>query len=264
MTQGNFILNFFEKICRSNIYLFIISRYLIGKYFSRIIFDNDFNFIRNLEKKRYFNSKKVIIDIGANDGMSYKILRKFSKQTKIISFEPIKKNFDLLKKFENRDNSFRCFNKALSNKNIKKRIYIPFFKKYSITQMAGVDKEGVLKRLKKSLYVKEIEKKIYLKEDLIKTSRLDDYNFEPSLIKIDIEGHEYECILGSIKTIKKHKPIIMVEYDKIICSKIFSVLKRYDYEKFIYNKFSKKIEKFKNQEIFNIFFINKSLRLSLL
>ena len=98
MTQGNLILNFLEKVCRSNIYLFIISRYLIGKYFSQLIFDNDFNIIKILERQNYFQNDKVIVDIGANDGMSYHIIRKFSKHSEIISFEPITENFNILKK----------------------------------------------------------------------------------------------------------------------------------------------------------------------
>ena len=84
MTQGNLILNFLEKLCRSNIYLFLTSRYLIGKYFSKLIFDIDFNVIKILERQNYFQNDKVIVDIGANDGMSYQIMRKFSKNTQII------------------------------------------------------------------------------------------------------------------------------------------------------------------------------------
>ena len=57
------------------------------------------------------------------------------------------------------------------------------------------------------------------------------------------------------RQLKKYKPIIMVEYDKKICDKIFNTLKKYKYEKFFYNKFTQEIEKFKNQEIFNIFLV---------
>ena len=49
----------------------------------------------------------------------------------------------------------------------------------------------------------------------------------------------------------------MVEYDKKICDKIFNILKKYKYEKFAYNKFSQEIEKFKDQKILNIFYINQ-------
>ena len=50
----------------------------------------------------------------------------------------------------------------------------------------------------------------------------------------------------------------MVEYDRKICNKIYLLLKKYNYQRFIYNKFDKKIEKFNNQKVFNIFFVNKN------
>ena len=94
MTQDNIVLNILEKVCRSNIYLFLVSRFLIGKFFSKIIYDSDFKIIRILEKNNLFSKKQLILDIGANDGMSYNIIRKFAKNVKIISFEPILYNFD--------------------------------------------------------------------------------------------------------------------------------------------------------------------------
>ena len=99
MTQDIYLLNIFEKLCRSNIYLFIFSRYIVGKLFSRILYDSDFKIIKILEKK-YFLKKNLILDIGANDGMSYHILRKFSKNSKIISFEPNVFNYKILKKIK--------------------------------------------------------------------------------------------------------------------------------------------------------------------
>ena len=50
MTQESYFLNIFEKICRSNIYLFLISRYLIGKFLSKFIYDSDFKTVKFLEK----------------------------------------------------------------------------------------------------------------------------------------------------------------------------------------------------------------------
>ena len=79
MTQDNYLLNIFEKICRSNIYLFIFSRYLVGKFLSKIFYDSDFKIIKILTKSNFFKKKNsLILDIGANDGMSYSIIRKFS------------------------------------------------------------------------------------------------------------------------------------------------------------------------------------------
>jgi hypothetical protein len=124
--------------------------------------------------------------------------------------------------------------------------------------MAGINKSGVKKRLKNSLFFKRIFKIIYLKKEILKTKKLDYFKYNPCFIKIDIEGHELECIKGALGTIKKFNPILMVEYDKKICDKIYYILKKYKYNKFIYNKFEKKIEKFNNQKVFNIFFIHKN------
>ena len=264
MTQDNFLLNLFEKICRSNIYLFILSRYIIGRFFAKIIYDSDFKVIKFLENLNFFNKKKLILDIGANDGMSYNIIRKFSKKTKIISFEPNSYNFNVIREYEKKDNLFQCKKIALSNKNQNKIFFTPYFKNFAITQMAGLSRSGVKKRLEQSLYIKDLFNKIYLKKEKIKTIRLDSLNLKPGFIKIDIEGHEFECILGSLKTIKKNKPIIMVEYDNKICKKIFLLLKKYNYKRFVYNNTNEMLEKYDKQKVFNLFFIdNESLKINL-
>ena len=258
MTQNNYFLNLLEKFCRSNIYIFLLSRYIVGKFFSKYIYDSDFKIINFLNKKNIFEKKNgIILDIGANDGMSYYIIRKFSKNTKIISFEPNNTNFKKLKKIEKIDRLFKCKNFALSNKNKIQNFFTPFFKNFPISQISGISKDGVKARLKESLFVKDLFKKIVLKKEKLITKKLDIFNYKPCFIKIDIEGHELECVKGSLKTIKKHTPILMIEYDKKICNKIYLLLKKYKYQRFIYNNVDDKIEKFKFQKIFNIFFINQ-------
>lgn len=39
-------------------------------------------------------------------------------------------------------------------------------------------------------------------------------NLVPSFIKIDVEGYEEEVLLGSMKVIEAHKPILMIEIEK--------------------------------------------------
>ena len=259
MTQQGFFLNLLERLCRSNLYLFIFSRFLTGSFLTKFIYDVDFKIIKILEKNGYFeNLNNPIIDVGANDGMSYKTIRNFLKKNRIISFEPINYNLKKLVKLEKRDKNFKVYNYGLSNKKSShKKLFIPFFKKYAITQFAGIDKNGVINRLKKSLYVSNLLEKIKINFYKIKIKKIDDYRFCTPFIKIDIEGHEYECILGAKKTIKKYAPAIMVEYDKKICNKIFKVLKQMNYQKYFYDKESNLIRIHKNENVFNVFFISK-------
>ena len=97
MTQQGFFLNLLERLCRSNLYLFIFSRFLAGRFLTKYIYDVDFKIIKILYKNNYFNNlNNPIIDVGANDGMSYKTIRNFLKKNTIVSFEPINYNYQNL------------------------------------------------------------------------------------------------------------------------------------------------------------------------
>ena len=64
----------------------------------------------------------IIVDIGAHLGESIKAFKKYSPKSKIISFEPNKKLFNRIKKFN--DENTKIFNYAISNKKIN-YLYIP-------------------------------------------------------------------------------------------------------------------------------------------
>ena len=77
ITQQNNFLILIENFIRSNIYLFIFFRYVTNKFFAKIIYETDFKILLYLRNFNFFN--KSIIDIGANDGISIKVIRKFVK-----------------------------------------------------------------------------------------------------------------------------------------------------------------------------------------
>lgn len=75
----------------------------------------------------------------------------------------------------------------------------------------------------------------------LKVEALDNYNFSNvDLIKIDVEGHEFETLQGSIQTIKRCRPVIIVECnrtgraipDLIFRQKVFQLLTDLEYSFF--------------------------------
>jgi|LakMenEpi03Aug12_release.lakeMendotaPanAssembly.Ray.scaffolds.fasta_scaffold207826_3 FkbM family methyltransferase len=260
MTQQNFFLKILENIVRSNIYFFIFSRFITNLLFSKYIYETDFKILKILKNYHYFdNLKKPIIDIGANDGISYKTIRNFLCKTSIISFEPLKNNFKKLEILKNKDKNYKIHNCGLSNIKIKKKIYIPYFKKYPLSSFAGINKISIIYRLKISLFNKNLLKKINFKSENIKLKKLDDFNLNPSFIKIDIEGHEYECIMGALKTIKKNKPILLIEYDRNINKKINKILKKINYKSYYYDNKINYIKLHNKEKIFNIIYIPENI-----
>src|SRR3546814_2469694 len=43
------------------------------------------------------------------------------------------------------------------------------------------------------------------------SARLDWFGLAPDLIKYDVQGHEVRALKGSIETLKRHKPVVIVE-----------------------------------------------------
>ena len=258
ITQQNLILSLIENIVRSNIYVFILFRFLANQYFSKYVFESDFKVLKYFKNFQFYKNK-CIIDIGGNDGISIKSIRNFTNNY-IYSFEPDPLNFKKISILKKKDKKLSVFRYGLSDKNVNNiKFYQPFYKKFHLSPFDSLQRTDVLQHLKSSLFIKNIEKKIIIRKKFINLKKLDFYNLNPCFIKIDIQGHEYKCVLGSLKTIRRSKPLIMVEYDKIESSKIFLILSKMGYKKYYYKSGPELLIEHKNERVFNLFFIHKEI-----
>lgn len=147
----------------------------------------------------FLKSDSVFLDLGANIGIySLQASKKLSNTGKIISFEPFSINFDLLKKHIDWANlsQVKLEKKAVRNINGFLTLYHDKQAKnlgmVTATYSEFADKEDV----------EQITIDTYVEQE--KLSKID-------VIKIDIEGFEYETLLGMEKTLSKFKPVILME-----------------------------------------------------
>ena len=191
-------------------------------------------------------ANKVILDIGANLGISSMGFRQMGFKNKIYIFEPnpfIFKNY--LIKIKKNDKNIHLKNFALGDKNKKEFFFIPYFKKKAIHYFASFDKEYIDNSIKMTF--PNVVSKIKFKKKKIKIQKFDSLNFniKPHFIKIDVEGYDYFVLKGMLKTIKKYKPIFLIEYNKENFSDIDKLLK--NYEKYIYDIESDNLVKLRKQ-----------------
>ena len=92
----------------------------------------------------------------------------------------------------------------------------------------------------------------------INSKRIDDINFKNkiSFIKIDVEGHEIEVINGAKLTIKRNKPILLVEiaeqHSKKKVDESINYINKLGYKSFYYEKDSlKNTSELKNFKLYN-------------
>lgn len=76
------------------------------------------------------------------------------------------------------------------------------------------------------------------------------------LIKIDIEGAEYNCLLGAQKTIERYRPIVLCEFNRIAAevagydlSLLYGFFKERDYEAFLLDEHAQRLLPFEEREL---------------
>ena len=143
-------------------------------------------------------------DVGANVGLYIWEVCKVSPHRKILAFEPDPENIKLLEKTLNRANfqNVEICKCALSNQLAE----VSFFQDNLTSAtgcVAGKDKPWIEQYLNGST-----------NEIRVKTETLDSVvrqDSSPSLIKIDVEGHEVEVLQGGRNTLSEAKPLLIIE-----------------------------------------------------
>tara|TARA_R110000824_G_scaffold219941_1_gene406936 strand:+ start:922 stop:1605 length:684 start_codon:yes stop_codon:yes gene_type:complete len=148
--------------------------------------------------EKYITKESVVVDVGAFIGSHTIILSNFAK--KVISFEPQKLIGECLKKTINNIDNVEFYNNGLGSK--KQTLLLNTNNDGGATVVEG-------KRTKNNALLQYIDKydiEVVELDSIIK-EKID-------LIKIDVEGFEFEVLCGAKETIEKYRPIIIIEVFK--------------------------------------------------
>lgn len=157
--------------------------------------------LTNLIKKYDLNINGVI-HIGAHYGEEHKIYVDNAIENQIF-FEPIKKNFEILK--SNVGDKYQLYNLALGNENRQIEMYVE-------TNNRGMSSSV----LKPSLHLKQYPYITFDETEIVDMRRLDDMEIDLTkfnFINIDVQGYELEVFKGSKKTLENIQ-YIMTEINR--------------------------------------------------
>ncbi len=164
-------------------------RYLWRRYFLHNM-EEELVLLDKLAKRR-----ERAIDVGANVGLwTYKLSRLFKQ---VDAFEPLPWCArEIQSSLPHRNVSVH--NVALSSEAGNLTIHIPVVGGERLNYLATLEKNG------------ESDESLS-----VPVRTLDSYDFaNVSFIKIDVEGHELKVIQGARRTIKRDKPVIVMEIDQ--------------------------------------------------
>jgi len=143
----------------------------------------------------------LILDVGANIGNHSLYFSNFSKQ--VFSYEPNPNTFELLKFNTKNLSNINVYNIGISNKNENKFLNESNFN-IGDSAIVSYDEKKDIEKNNKTLHE-------------ISSMKLDDLEHlsdeKISMIKIDVEQHEYEVMDGASNLIEKNQPVLIFEHN---------------------------------------------------
>jgi len=155
----------------------------------------------------------IVLDVGAFVGFYSRLAAKQAKKGLILAIEPEPYNFRLL----------RINTKGFSNV-ILLDIACWSENKYVKLYIGGPSTHSIIKFSDKFVIVRALTID-YLVFKIFRLPRVD-------LIKIDVEGAEYEVLKGAISTLESFKPVLFIEIWKSNVRSVLNFLYRLGYKRF--------------------------------
>lgn len=188
-------------------------RNLLSDMASKEIFDGiilyrktgDLSHVKGSEFPQYNHPKikyidnMVIVEGGAYDGETIRALQKCTSHTlQIHAFEPDKRNFQVLADKFKTDKNVNLYNCALSNKNAEMH--------FDLSEIASQSRLSSKSRESRESRERERERVTVVSLDDMASAlegRVDG-------IILDIEGAEYDAIVGAVDIIRKSRPYMAI------------------------------------------------------
>jgi FkbM family methyltransferase len=167
--------------------------------------DPDFHILQHI-----LPVKPFVVDVGANKGQSIRSI-KFARPNSIIhSFEPNPEFKETLSALTNEYQDVFIKNYGLGRCSATMDFYIPVingmrYLEEATMRLESLSEPWVVQRFK--VRGDKIDYEIFSAPIM----KGDDFNFNPDLIKIDVEGVESEVVAGFYETIQKASPILFIE-----------------------------------------------------
>ena len=158
---------------------------------------------QSLDKSNSKREDLIFLDIGANRGQTVKSLKAIFPKSRIYSFEPDPTIFKTLSNFS-KISDVKCFNMALGKSSGRFPFWVSPIDETSTLHLPDIDsdwhkKKAALLGLSPLDMYKRIEVEVTTIDEFVYREKIDYID----LLKIDVEGGEFEVLLGASETFEK-------------------------------------------------------------
>jgi FkbM family methyltransferase len=189
--------------------------------------EHDFNLLRQFPD----NGQLLFVDIGTNRGDAIQSMLSMKKNCSVVGFEPNPIVFSKTAALYKNSKQVSLHNCGLGKENGAFTLYLPFFRNFMFDGLASFNRTEASDWLKGRIFGYNSDK-LHIKEINCEVKRLDDFKLSPYFIKIDVQGLEYEVLLGSQETLKQYQPVLLIETPS---EQVMTLLEGFGYKPYFYH-----------------------------
>ena len=175
----------------------------------------------------------LILDVGANDGISALSFRKLLPSNPVLSVEISPRHESTLRQLKSRMRNFDYVLVGAGDVHGKLRLYTPAYRGILLHTFAGVDSVNVRSALA-AAFGQTVCSRCVMLEDETSVQPLDDLDVEPAFIKIDVEGMGNAVLRGLRRTIERSRPAMMIEVEPSEIEAMLAFVATFAYEAMVY------------------------------
>jgi FkbM family methyltransferase len=175
----------------------------------------------------------VFLDVGANAGMSALSFRIYNKRSPIVSIEPNPFHEDDLRFAGRLARRLSYHMWAAGREHGELTLHVPIYRTVPLTTEASLILENVTgsSSLRARLGPRMGSADFEVVSRVVSVRPLDSLDLSPAFIKLDVQGFEHEVLLGSLETLRRARPVLLIETPDAMVRQCLSGL---DYEPFTY------------------------------
>ena len=144
--------------------------------------------------------------------------------------EPNEYVFKKLQK-NTKDLNVKTYNYGISFNKISK-LYFPYFRQHQLSLWGSQNLINLKKRIDKYTYLNS--KDLTFKLVKCKFNKLPEIKERIGILKIDVEGNEYEVVKIAESYILRDNPLLFIEHNSSNFNKIFNLMKKIKYKAYYY------------------------------
>jgi FkbM family methyltransferase len=154
---------------------------------------------------------ELAIDIGGNWGQSIYALKRVLNPARIISFEPNPALSKRLREEFANDSSVEIEAVGLGDVAGEFSLFVPTYRGFEYDGLASLNEDEAREWLNPKRMAAFNPAKLKIDSHRVAVKTLDSYRLSPDVIKIDVQGLEFQVVTGAQETIRRSYPVTIVE-----------------------------------------------------